>query len=258
MKKQIWAGIIVAIFIIISFGISFVLYYSGNENQKINDTINNTLPQEFTNDIVANTATSSNNGPDSSLSTSTSGTNTENIIIQDELYEGQDSDQQVETTSPENPKDNVFEPIIENEIQEEETQTEEEEEQEEEPDVVLPCDMGDFHKKFLCLLNNYRITQGLNTLSYNSSLNNAALAHSIWMKANGVLNHIGENDSTFDERCIQAGTTCDGEILAYGFYSAQELLTIWQDSPQHNAIMLGNHTLVGLGVEIKYTTAVFK
>ena len=283
MKKQIILWIIGGVFIVVLFSLSFIIYNRDNKNQDLNNTENNALLQESDSNTatdiattseedISSMATSTIEGQDSSLSTTE--TSITKKIILDDFFDSPDTDQQANTPVTNDPEDSVVEPIIEEETpepepepqeqdeeDEEEAQTEEEieeEELEEEPDVILPCDMSGFQEKFLCLLNNYRITQEKNTLSYNSSLGNAALGHSSWMNTTGTFSHTGESGSAFDERCVQAGTTCDAEILAHGFGSAQELFTTWQNSSQHNAIMLGSHTFLGLGTASNYATAVFQ
>lgn len=127
---------------------------------------------------------------------------------------------------------------------------------EEEPET---CDhMSSFTGHFLCLLNEYRNSQGLNSLSYNSAMNIAAQGHSDWMDANTTFSHTGANNSNMSDRCIAAGTSCDAENLASGASSPENLLNMWKNSPIHNENLLGSHTLLGFGVAGKYITVVFQ
>ena len=126
-----------------------------------------------------------------------------------------------------------------------------------EKDELTVCTAGNFSEQFLCLINNYRTANALKPLAYNALLNTTALNHSNWMNTNNIFSHTGENDSTYTARCRLAGGSCKAENLANGFSSAQNLLEMWQNSPLHNANMLGNYTQLGLGITGKYATALF-
>lgn len=123
---------------------------------------------------------------------------------------------------------------------------------------IVDCDIGNFSDQFLCLINGYRNSLGKNSLIYNLEITKAALAHSAWMNETGNFSHVGKEGSAFYERCEDVGAKCDGENIAYGFTSAQMLFEMWKNSPGHNAIMLGEHSLMGLGIVGKYATANFK
>jgi uncharacterized protein YkwD len=116
---------------------------------------------------------------------------------------------------------------------------------------------GALTQHFLCLLNNYRASQGKGKLSYNSGLAQVALGHSSWMAATGTFSHTGENGSRLNTRCQAAGITCRAENLAKNIGSAQALFDMWKNSPGHNANLLGPYTTIGIGISGEYTTALF-
>jgi uncharacterized protein YkwD len=120
------------------------------------------------------------------------------------------------------------------------------------------CDSGSFNVQFLCLLNNYRRSKGLNSLTYDTSLNDVAQTHSSWMNTNGAMSHIGLNGSTFDQRCREGGTSCDAENVAWNYTTAQKLFDAWKASPSHNKNMLGAHTKTGLSLVGAYATSLFR
>lgn len=124
--------------------------------------------------------------------------------------------------------------------------------------LAADCAKGSFDEQFLCLINDYRIIQGLNALGFDPLLNITATKHSVWMNQNSNLSHIGVNNSTFFERCLTEGTTCDAENIASGFTSAISLFEAWKNSPGHAANMRGNHTVLGLGRDGAYATNVFR
>lgn len=120
------------------------------------------------------------------------------------------------------------------------------------------CASGGFNSSFLTLLNNYRQSQGLNTLSIEVKLTNAAYSHSYWMANGGSFSHTGANGSTPWDRCKNAGTSCDAENIAYGSSDANTVFDMWKNSPGHNANMLGSHSVVGICVVGGYSTLVLR
>ncbi|MBI4363734.1 MAG: CAP domain-containing protein [Candidatus Doudnabacteria bacterium] len=126
------------------------------------------------------------------------------------------------------------------------------------PPQPVTCESGGFNAQFLCLLNEYRKSKGLNALVYDAALNATAADHSAWMNATGTMSHIGEGSTTFTQRCEMHGAICDAENIAMGFTTAQKLFDAWQASPGHNANMLGSHSKLGLGLSGVYSALVLK
>lgn len=120
-----------------------------------------------------------------------------------------------------------------------------------------PSCSGSFSQEFLCLLNQYRASQGKGRLSYSSSLSSVALSYSSWMNSTGSFSHVGPNGERAWDRCAAAGTSCLAENLALGATSAQNLFNMWKNSAGHNANLLGSYSTIGLGVSGSYTTALF-
>jgi uncharacterized protein YkwD len=127
------------------------------------------------------------------------------------------------------------------------------------PPATVTCEVGSFSAQFLCLLNEYRKSKGLNAIVYDVALNATALDHSAWMDLNKTINHTGENGSNFSQRCSSHNTTCNAENLAWGYNSsAKGLFEAWKASAGHNANMLGSHTKTGLGLSGTYATSLFR
>ncbi len=124
--------------------------------------------------------------------------------------------------------------------------------------VPMSC-TSSFNSQFLVLINNYRKSKGLKAVSVNTLLNNSACGHSTWMSKNNTLTHTGANGSTPWDRCKAAGTNCTGEIVAMNSDpSTQNLFDQWKGSHDHNAIMLGNYTQIGMGLSGWYATVDFR
>lgn len=122
-----------------------------------------------------------------------------------------------------------------------------------------PSCSGSFTTQFICLLNDYRASKGLNRLAYSSAMAEVAANYSAWMNQTGIFSHTGENGTRFTDRCAAAGIKCYGENLAKGAKSPQNLLDMWKASPSHNANMLRQgYTAVGLGLSGSYATMLFQ
>lgn len=115
-----------------------------------------------------------------------------------------------------------------------------------------------FRQQFLSLINAHRAANGKGALAYDALIDRAATNHSAWMQTTGTFSHTGEAGSRFYQRCQAVGTSCDAENIAWGFTSAQMLFDMWKNSPGHNANMLGNHTVMGLGIVGRYATNDFR
>lgn len=122
---------------------------------------------------------------------------------------------------------------------------------------TTPTCSGNLSQAFLCLLNQYRAEKGLSTLTYNSSLNQAALGHSSWMNTTGIFSHTGQDGSRMTDRCAAIGARCLAENLAENILEAQKLLNSWKANPGHNKNLLGPYTQAGIGVDGPYVTLLF-
>lgn len=119
----------------------------------------------------------------------------------------------------------------------------------------ISCENKNFQEQFLTLLNSYRKQNSKSLLLLDESLTLAACDHSRWLKENeagndsGVrLSHAGVNNSTPVERCKARGTYCAGENIALSKpnNTPQTVLTLYQNSPMHNANLLGEYSRVGI------------
>ena len=97
---------------------------------------------------------------------------------------------------------------------------------------------------FVSLINQYRQQNGLNTLSIDSSLQDAAE----WMSTDmGVNNYFSHTDSLGRDPFVRMSAfgynynTWKGENIAAGTSSAQVAFDLWKASPGHNANMLNSH-----------------
>jgi uncharacterized protein YkwD len=100
------------------------------------------------------------------------------------------------------------------------------------------------------LINGYRGSLGLGPLAMNYELGAAADYHSADMATNNYFDHYlydGTDPGTNIHNFGFTGSTW-GENIAAGMSSAQEVLTAWQNSPEHDAAMRNPaFTEVGIG-----------
>jgi uncharacterized protein YkwD len=90
---------------------------------------------------------------------------------------------------------------------------------------------------FANLLNSVRVTNGVNTVTFNPNLTLAAQAHADDMLAQNYFSHTGLNGSSPGQRITAAGYVwrAYGENIAQGQTSQSSVLTAWTNSPGHHA-----------------------
>jgi Cysteine-rich secretory protein family len=103
---------------------------------------------------------------------------------------------------------------------------------------------------FIDLLNAYRGELGLAPVTLNSELGAAAKYHSVDMATNNYFSHYSLDGIDAGANIQNFGYTGFpyAENIAAGMETAQEVLTGWQNSPEHNATMTNpQYTEVGIG-----------
>ena len=108
-------------------------------------------------------------------------------------------------------------------------------------------------------LNIIRIQLGLNALSLDLKLTNAARDHSSDMEKHKFFSHTSPlpGKTTPWDRAKLHGTTGSAENIFMGINSADAAIRGWWHSPGHHINMLGKHRRVALGRSGKYWTQMF-
>jgi uncharacterized protein YkwD len=110
--------------------------------------------------------------------------------------------------------------------------------------------------RFLELINEYRQANGLGQLALSEPLSVASERHSEDMGTYGFFSHTTQESSyypvgsTHAERIAQEGydyNTYTAENIAYGQATAEEVFEAWRTSPDHDANMLGDYAVIGIG-----------
>ncbi|MCA9844730.1 MAG: CAP domain-containing protein [Dehalococcoidia bacterium] len=115
--------------------------------------------------------------------------------------------------------------------------------------ALTNCNVSDYsldseEQAFLGLINQYRADNGLGALSLSTNLNRAAHWMGNDLGSNGYFSHTDSLGRSPYTRAIDCGYPQGaGENLAAGtaWSSAQSAFNAWQNSPGHNANMLGSY-----------------
>ena len=102
--------------------------------------------------------------------------------------------------------------------------------------------------KIANLINQHRVSKGLNPLEKINHISNVSEGHDDYMISINTLTH-----ALFAQREENLRTTLGavavGENIACNFSTAQSVVTAWIESPAHKANMEGNYTHFGIAVK---------
>jgi uncharacterized protein YkwD len=112
---------------------------------------------------------------------------------------------------------------------------------------------GSAQSDLIALINGYRASHGVQQVSANGALTNAAAWMAADMAAKNYMSHVSSDGRSPTQRMsafgYPAGSTYTGENLGAGYASASAILAGWQASAAHNAILLSaNYNAVGIGL----------
>ncbi|MGV4987342.1 CAP domain-containing protein [Streptomyces sp. NRAIS4] len=105
--------------------------------------------------------------------------------------------------------------------------------------------------RILQLVNAERAKVGCHPLTLNAELTKAAQAHSADMAAHRNMSHTGSDGSAPGDRITRAGYgwSAYGENVAYGYATADQVMTGWMNSPGHRANILNcSFKEIGVGL----------
>lgn len=114
----------------------------------------------------------------------------------------------------------------------------------------------------LNLINDYRISIGINELEINNYLSHLSEEHNTYMIAANSVNHDGFVTRAQNIKNLLGATKVD-ENIAFNYNSPQAVFDAWMRSPKHKEIMTGNYTHFGISIRNsplngkKYYTNIF-
>jgi uncharacterized protein YkwD len=128
--------------------------------------------------------------------------------------------------------------------------------------VIVTYDYNETETKLVALINDYRVSQGLNSLEVINHISFKSEEHNEYMIENKVVNH-----DYFEQRSNNIinvlGAERVGENIAYNYPTAEAAMNAWLNSPGHKANIVGDYTHIGMSVSVdsetgrKYYTNMF-
>ena len=128
--------------------------------------------------------------------------------------------------------------------------------------IVLNYEYNPVELETMVLINNYRVSIGLNTLERINHVSYKSEEHDNYMIANNVVNH--DEFASRSENIIKTlGAKKVSENIAYNYNSAKGAFDAWMNSEGHKENIEGNFTHFGISVREnpatgkKYYTNIF-
>ena len=128
--------------------------------------------------------------------------------------------------------------------------------------VIETYNYNETETKLVTLINDYRVSQGLNTLELINHISYKSEEHNKYMIDNNVVNH-----DYFEQRSNNIinvlGAERVGENIAYNYPTAESAMAAWLNSPGHKSNIEGDYTHLGISVSLdpetgrKYYTNMF-
>jgi uncharacterized protein YkwD len=103
------------------------------------------------------------------------------------------------------------------------------------------------------LINDYRVSVGLNPLEKINHISYKSEEHDIYMIDNNVVSHDGFVSRSENIMKVLGAKTV-GENIAYNYNSPQAALAAWLNSPSHKENIEGNFTHFGISIRENVTT----
>ena len=130
------------------------------------------------------------------------------------------------------------------------------------PELVQQFNYSSDELELADLINEYRVSQGLNALEIVNHVSFKSEEHNVYMIAKQVVNH-----DLFDQRSHNImevlGAVKVNENVAYNFATPASALNAWLNSPAHKANIEGTFTHFGVSIRVdpntgkKYFTNIF-
>ena len=121
------------------------------------------------------------------------------------------------------------------------------------PALIENYDYNEQELKLADLINEHRVSLGLNPLQLINHVSYKSEEHNLYMIARRVVNH--DLFAQRSENIIEVlGAVKVNENVAYNFVSSGSALNAWLNSPGHKANIEGNFTHFGISIREDETT----
>ncbi|MES2240309.1 MAG: CAP domain-containing protein [Bacteroidota bacterium] len=118
--------------------------------------------------------------------------------------------------------------------------------------IVENYTYNDTELETMKLINDYRVSIGLNPLEKINHISYKSEEHDFYMIDNNVVSHDGFVERS--ENIMKVlGAKSVGENIAYNYNSPQAAVSAWLNSPGHKANIEGNYTHFGISIRINPT-----
>ena len=117
--------------------------------------------------------------------------------------------------------------------------------------VILNYNYNSEEIELTKLINEYRVSIGLNSLGLINHISNKCEEHNNYMIANNLVNHAYFQNRSDNIMSVLVASNVS-EIVAYNYIQPQGVLDAWLKSPSHKEAIEGNFT--DFGVSIKKNT----
>lgn len=130
------------------------------------------------------------------------------------------------------------------------------------PEIVLKYDYSQVELETMTLINNYRVSIGLNALERINHISYKSEEHDQYMIANNVVNH-NDFESRSSNLIKVLGAKNVSENIAYNYNSAKGAFDAWMKSKGHKENIEGDFTHFGISIREnpangkKYYTNIF-
>ena len=122
--------------------------------------------------------------------------------------------------------------------------------------VLTHYDYAANETELVSLINDYRVSQGLNILILDNYVTKVAENHDIYMIGKDAISHDFFNQR-FQDIVANANGKKVAENVAYKFNNAQSVLNAWINSPEHKLNLLGDFTHFGISIKTNANGVLF-
>ena len=113
---------------------------------------------------------------------------------------------------------------------------------------ITEVSVSSMEQEVIDVVNDYRVSQGLNALEFNNVVYDFANTHNAYMIAEGKISH-DDFDIRSSNLSVQANADFVSENLGKDFTNANDILEAWIASPTHKKVMEGQFTQTAVSVQ---------